>query len=156
MDATDNARNQAQAQLDSIKEMMAAYNCDYDRLTELRDVEELTDEERAELAELEAEAWDCTDQDDAEQRIQEDPLSVEIRTGWYTPGSEPEAEEFRILLCTGGPAVQIRGELNQYNEPERAWLEYQDWGTPWTEFFTMDEDNEALLEYCRRFYFGEV
>ena len=156
MDATDNARNQAQAQLDSIKEMMAAYNCDYDRLTELRDVEELTDEERAELAELEAEAGDCTDQDYAEQRIQEDPLSVEIRTGWYTPGSEPEAEEFRILLCTGGPAVQIRGELNQYNEPERAWLEYQDWGTPWTEFFTMDEDNEALLEYCRRFYFGEV
>jgi hypothetical protein len=156
MDATDNARLQAQAQLDSIKEMVAAYNCDYDRLEELRDIEELDAEEQKELAALEDAAGDCEDQDDAAQRIQDNPLSVEIRTGWYTPGSEPAAEEFRILLCTGGPAVQIRGELNQYNEPERAWLEYQDWGTPWTEFFTMGEDNEALLEYCRQFYLGGV
>ena len=154
-DATENSAKQAQAQLDSIKAMMAAYNCDYDRLEELREQEELTEDEHEELMQLEDAAGDCEDQDDAAQRIQEDPLSVEIRSGWYTPGSDPEAVEFRILLCTGGPAVRIRGELGEYNEPSCAWLEHQDWGTPWTEYFTTGEDNEALLEYCRQFFFGE-
>ncbi len=38
-------------------------------------------------------------------------------------------------------------------DPCRAWLEYQDWGTPWTQFF--DAEQDTLLTYCRQFYFGE-
>jgi hypothetical protein len=93
------------------------------------------------------------DSDQARQTIEEDALSVEVRSGWCSPGSEMKAEEFCILLCTGGPAVRIRGELNEYGEPDRAWLECQDWFTPWTQVF--DVEQETLLAYARCFYFGE-
>lgn len=103
---TDNARNQAKAQLASISEMVA----------------NLTN----------AEPEDA--QDDARQVITEDALSVQVRSDWHNPGEDSEASEFMILLCTGGPAVRIIGELSEYKEPESARLEYQDWGTPWTSY----------------------
>lgn len=167
---TDNhAEEQAAAQYSSIVRMLAALTCDYDRLTELRDereelaeaaediaaLEALTqwDEENAEeLAELEDAAGDCTDEDAARDNIQEDPLEVAVRSDWTTPGETLEASEFMILLCTGGPAVRIVGELNQ-GEPCRAWLEYQDWGTPWTQYF--GASSATLCQYASHFYFGE-
>lgn len=107
-----------------------------------------------ELADLIKDAGDCESEEDARERIQEDPLSVQVRSCWCSPGEEMKACEFEILLCTGGPAVRIRGELDQFNEPYRAWLEYQDWGTPWQRYF--DEDTGcALVEYASHFYFGE-
>lgn len=93
------------------------------------------------------------DRDDAEQRVQEDALSVEVRSGWHTPGGDyPGAADFRILITIGGPAVRIMGELED-GEPTRAWLEVQDWGTPWTQYFGASQ--ETLLAYARCFYFGE-
>lgn len=115
----------------------------------------MTEEAAEELAELEAAADGCSDLDAAEQRIHEDALSVEVRSDWHAPGGDSELTEFRILLCTGGPAVQIRGELNSYGEPCRAWLEFQDWGTPWTERVNREGDQDALIQYASRFYFGE-
>ena len=157
----DSAKEEAQAQLDSIRAMVSALEVDYDRLEELRNIRKLPIKEWSEngydaeeYEELEQSANDCESYDDAQQRIQEDPLSVQIRSGWYSPGETPQPEEFEILLCTGGPAVRIRGELGQYNEPDRAWIEYQDWFTPWKEFHA-DHDSDALLTYCRQFYFGE-
>lgn len=105
-----------------------------------------------ELAELETAAGDCTDQDDAQQRIYDDPLSVEVRSDWTTPGEELTPSEFCILLCTGGPAVRIRGELDGSGEPSRAWLEYQDWGTPWTHYVGADSD--VLVRYASNFFAG--
>ena len=163
----------------SIAEMVAALECDYDRLEELReerdgfefdpdansapdgpgyknDAEAWAGEnpdEAEELQQLEEAAGECEDQDQARQRIEEDALSVEVRSGWTTPGEDMAAEEFSILLTTGGPAVRIRGELDQHNEPSRAWLEVQDWGKPWTQYFPADQD--VLLTYCRCFCFGE-
>jgi hypothetical protein len=108
-----------------------------------------------ELTELEEAAGDCESRDDAYERIQEDPLSIEVRTGWYSPGEAPEPEEFNILLCTGGPAVRIIGELDQYKQPCRAWIEYQDWFTPWAELVSIEAyERDALLTYCQQFYFG--
>jgi hypothetical protein len=105
-------------------------------------------------------ADDCRARETAEQAIHDDALSVEVRSGWYSPGSanaDTTASDFRILLCTGGPAVQIRGELNEHAEPESAWLEYQDWFTPWTRWTPGNSDNveSILLDYARAFYFGE-
>lgn len=150
----NHAEEQAAAQYSSIVDMLAAVECDYDRLQELRDTdpEDLTDEDREELAELEAAAGDCEDEEDARQRIQEDPLSVEVRSDWASPGEELTAGEFQILLCTGGPAVRIVGELDR-GEPCRAWLEYQDWGTPWTQYFGASSD--TLCQYASHFFFGE-
>lgn len=154
---------QAKAQYASIAEMVAALEVDYNRLEELKDIfeSEMTEEERAqwiknncvEFRELQDAAGDCENQDAARDRIHEDPLSVEVRSGWYSPGSEvPPPEEFQILLCTGGPAVRIMGELDEHGQPTRAWMEYQDWFKPWTQFFGASQ--ETLLTYCREFYFG--
>ena len=175
IETKDRAEDQAAAQYSSIVDMLAAVECDYDRMQELRDeceefildrmdesgcnracaehewtIERL--DEALELAELEAAAGDCTDEEDARQRIQEDPLEVQVRSDWTNPGETLEAGEFMILLCTGGPAVRIVGELNR-GEPCRAWLEYQDWGTPWTQWFGASSD--TLCEYAANFFFGE-
>jgi hypothetical protein len=125
----DRAKDQARAQLDSIREMVTA----------LKDAEEANDEAREE----------------AEQTIQEDPLSVRVRSGWHNPGEKASNEEFEILLCTGGPAVRIIGELSEHNEPERAKIEFQDWFTSWMDYPLDSEEEEDVLTYCRSFYFGE-
>jgi len=95
------------------------------------------------------------DQEAAHQVITEDALSVEVRSDWHNPGQKGEDTDYLILLCTGGPAVRITGSLDQYGQPASAILEYQDWFTPWTEYFTKGSEREALLSYARCFYFGE-
>lgn len=148
---------------ESIAEMVAALECDYERLEELREYrqhmsgsdEPQSAEDADELAALEKAAGECDSRDDAERRIQEHPLSVEVRHGWHAPGDDDTgAEEFSILLATGGPAVRIVGELNQHCEPVSAKLQVQDWFLPWTDY-TEEVDEEVLLDYCRCFYFGE-
>jgi hypothetical protein len=151
-----------------IEEMVAALECDYDRLEELRDERDTWEpangaehrkgwavcnpDEAAELAELEAAAGECTSREEAEQRITEDPLSLEFRSGWVTNRDEMEPEEFCLLLSTGGPAVRIVGEIHQ-GQAHRPRLEVQDWFTPWTEFRGY---SQATLEtYCNCFYFGD-
>lgn len=172
----DTAKDQAQAQAESIVAMLAAINCDYSRLEELRDELESACEDESEdniflvwvtaqssnpeaifhndaseYIELKAEAGDCESEEDARERIQEDPLEVQVRSDWTSPGEELTPSEFMILLCTGGPACRIVGELDQHGEPDRAWLEYQDWGTPWTRFY--DVESSTLVEYASHFYF---
>lgn len=152
----------------SIAEMVAALQADRDRLEELRnehdshdggrdtDVEEdwktAYPEDYEELAELVAAVTldgEEVDEEAARERIQKDPLSLRI-FGERING-EWEADRFELLLATGGPAVRIMGELNAHNEPGRAWLEVQDWGKPWTQYFPADQ--ETLLAYCRCFCF---
>jgi hypothetical protein len=171
--------DQAKAQAESIAAMVAAINCDYDRLQELRDEREALadaidgictasayglEKEKAalealenwdnqnadDLLILEIEAGECADQDEARENVQNDPLSVEVRSGWTSHGDTMTAEEFRIVLCTGGPHVEIRGELDN-GTPSRAWMVYQDWGTPLTQY--SDIEGSTLLAYCQEFYF---
>jgi len=159
-ETTDRAREKAQAQLEGIiamvKRLEHCNECDGGEDCELTDEQileglelasgqEVTDEEREQYH----------DEDEARERIQEDPLSVQVRSGWHTPCEASEPMEYEILLCTGGPAVRIIGQLGRYNEPESAELQCQDWSTPWEELITTGEDNEALLTYARSFYFGE-
>lgn len=116
------------------------------------DVAQLIEDETLEPSDFE---WD---EDDARQTIQDDALEVQVRGDWHNPGDEDASKpsEFYILLCTGGPAVRIMGELNSHGEPDRAWIEHQDWGTPWTHLCGLDSDQtEALLTYCQQFFFGE-
>ena len=153
---------------DSIAEMVAALKVDRERLEELREErdnwEPETDEdgspaygfevsfeetdEGQELAELEDAAGDTESEDDARERIQDDPLSLRI-FGERTNG-EWEADRFELLLTTGGPAVRIMGEIGSHGEASRAWLEVQDWGKAWTQYFC---DSDTLLTYCNVFCF---
>lgn len=114
----------------------------------------LDEDDAEELAELIAAAGDCEDQDDAQRRVSEDALSVEVRSGWHSLGESLEVAEFCILLCTGGPAVRILGELDHNGEPCRAWIEYQDWGTPWTEYQGEARNMDDLVRYAAEFGFG--
>lgn len=147
---------------ESIAEMVAALECDYARLEELRervddsDAEALDEDEKQEYADLLAAAGECESREDAEQRIKEDPLSIEVRSGWYLPGGDESQmpEEFCILLGTGGPAVRIRGELDANCEPSHAWIETQNWFTPWTEYRGNAITRGDLLTYCCCFYFS--
>lgn len=90
----------------------------------------------------------------AQQTIQESPLEVSVRSGWHSPGEKGESAEFLILLCWGGPAVRITGDLGLHDMPESACLEFQDWGTFWTECLMTTEEEGIVLQYCRQFYFG--
>lgn len=101
-----------------------------------------------ELEDLEDAAGDCTSREDAEQRIHEDALSVEYRSGWATPGAELEPEEFKILLCTGGPHVEIQGDIDEHGEPSRPRIIYKDWGESGELF---DFDRDSVLTYCQQF-----
>lgn len=94
--------------------------------------------------------------DEARQDIYEDALSVEVRANqWQAIGPELEADEFRIVLCTGGPHVEIRGDLNDFNEPERVGVFHQDWFESFEELALTSQQEEAVLKYARCFYFGE-
>ena len=158
-EALDNhAEQQARAQLRAIREMIAAADIDWQRLEELRDMAQeekenpedgnkLDIEEREELAELEEQAGEYASQEEAEEAIYNNPLDIQYRSGWASSAEDLEPEEFSILLCTGGPAVRIVGELGNHGEPCRAWLEYQDWGTPWTMLFDGQSD---ALDYAQR------
>jgi len=165
----NHAEDQARVQCESIAEMVAALECDYDRLEELREARSdwnLSDgskgpwcegnpDDAAELADLESGAEGCESEDEARERIMEDPLEITVRSDWQAMGETLKPAEFCILLCTGGPAVRIVGDLDRGEEPSRPRVEYQDWGTPWTEYFPTPEQRDALQAYCACFYFGE-
>lgn len=131
-DSEDRAYQQARAQMDSIRELVKALN----------DAHEGRDSSIPKI-------------DAACDAITEDALQVSVRSGWVAGKEDMEPEEFMILLCTGGPAVRIIGDLN-YGAPVRPSLQYQDWFEPWKEFTDLTpEDEDALLTYCQQFYFGE-
>lgn len=91
--------------------------------------------------------------DAARQAISESPLSLEVRSGWTTPDQPLEAEEFCLLLATGGPACRIVGQLSD-DQCEFGRIEGQDWGTPWTEYRPTPTEHEALTRFCAEFYVG--
>lgn len=130
----ERAKKQAASKLAGIVEILAAMYEAYD-----------TGER------VEYDGDDCT-ADDLQERIYNQALSVEGRTGWNALGTPTEdwwVEEYSILLCTGGPAVRIYGTI-EYGQPHDATLQYQDWFTPWTDYDIDDsEERDALLAYAQ-------
>lgn len=153
----ERAESQAKAQLESVKDMMKRLEhvreCNGDNCT-LTDKElyaginlfytkKLTRKQRDEAIEQ------YHDEDAAISAINEDPLSVQVRSDWHTPGEQGEDSEYEILLCTGGPAVRIVGDLDGHGQPDSARLQYQDWFTPWVEYITNGDDHDAILAYAQ-------
>ena len=93
-------------------------------------------------------------QDQLRESVLNSALSVEFRSGWYSSlDDELVPEEFKILLTWGGPALRIIGELDNYG-PINPKLQFQDWGTPWTDLEITDSQQDALNWFCNCFYFG--
>ena len=143
-----NAKQQAQSQVQSIVEMIRAMECDFDRLEELReekrDCEDdgLAFEWSEELAELEKQAGEYADQDEARDAIYETPLSVEVRSGWHSVGEDAgEPEEFRIVLCTGGPQVELTGDIGG-----SVRVVFKDWGES-GEYYPDADERSALEQF---------
>ena len=132
------AKNQAKAQVESIVSLIQYLAWDWDGLA---------DDEIPEDSE-----YNC--RDDVYQAIQEKPLSVEVRSGWESSFHSFTVDEFRILLCWGGPSVEIRGEIGLRGEPENVKVFYTDWDSS-GEYVLSDEEREAVTEFCQQFYFGE-
>lgn len=157
---TERARHQARAQLDSIiaavKRVEHVKDCDGEDcpLSDQEIFEGLNFYYKEGMTASEEERSEYHDEDQARQAIQEDPLSVEVRSDWQSPGEELKASEYTILLCTGGPAVRLRGDLSEYGKPDTASLEYQDWFTPWEDFDLTTEEEKACVTYAKQFYFS--
>jgi hypothetical protein len=102
---------------------------------------------------------DEDEDEDARRTIEEGPLEVAVRDGWHSPGqpSQDGAEEFYILLSTGGPALRIWGTLDN-GQPAECELQMQDWFTPWVKWVPEPYDPEyrdTLRAYASCFYFGD-
>jgi hypothetical protein len=133
----ERARQRAAAQLASIEELVTCL-------------------EHAEDCDYTACGADCPhDEDEAREAIRDNALSVEVRTDWHPVGAVEAAKptHYRILLATGGPAVQLVGTLDDGNQPDSAVLQYQDWLTPWFSYLLTDAEEQTLLTYAQQFYF---
>ena len=98
---------------------------------------------------------DYEKQEEIKENILNSALSIEFRSGWTSNPNQLEIEEFKILLTWGGPALRVIGELDQYKQPENIKMQFQDWGTFWTDFEITENQQEALNWFCNCFYFGE-
>jgi len=76
-----------------------------------------------------------------------------VRSDWHTPGDTADAGEYKILLCWGGPSVQILGVLDEHRQPYSAVLQYQDWFTEWMDYPLTDAEEQMLVMYAQQFYF---
>lgn len=140
-----NAKQQAQSQVESIVEMIRAVDCDFDRLEELREEKSYCEDDglafewSEELAGLEEQAGEYADQDEAWDAIYGTPLSIEVRSGWRSVGEDAgEPEEFRIVLCTGGPHVELTGDIGG-----TVRVVFKDWGES-GEYYPGADERSAL------------
>jgi len=76
-------------------------------------------------------------------------LCVEVRSGWYAQGTEPEPEEYRITLSVGGPNLYLVGDLGRYGEPETAALLYSWYSTP-EKLPCIESEAEALVWFAQQ------
>ena len=136
----ETGRDEGRAQYESICEAMAALQCLDDGLASA-DYNGDTYTTPHELIDV----------------LRESPLGVSVRSAWTVPGNPMEAAEYHIDLSMGGPACRITGQLDTYDEPADAHIEYQNWLMPWTEY-DGEPDGEhgaqAVLDFARLFYYA--
>lgn len=153
--ATTHAEQNAQAHLDTISTLWELHDFLDNPRRDADGFAELTDEARELLSEIaDARTFDELGRDDAEavtEYARELALSVCVRSGWVLVGEPLEPEEFELLLSTGGPACRIVGDLRD-EEPCRAEIQWQDWGTRWTPL--AGQRSDALDWFAGLFYFG--
>lgn len=97
-------------------------------------------------------------EDVAREYIQESALSCEVRSGWHSVGQPSEPEQFRIVFSTGGPHLEMVGDLDGYGEAGSVELVAKDWG----ENTVVYEDSEGntldsdVLEWVANCFYWSV
>jgi hypothetical protein len=157
-EGTERAREQAEVQCASIAEMVTrlqhARSCRADDCAKHAPLR-FYPERAATADEIHGAIEEYHDEDDARAAITDDVLSVEVRTDWHVVGAVEAAKptHYKILLCWGGPAVQIVGSLDEHNQPDSSVLQYQDWFTPWIDCILTDAEEQTLIAYAQEFSF---
>lgn len=82
------------------------------------------------------------DYEEAIKAIENNPLSVEYRSGWTVPGRDMAPDEYRVVLCTGGPHVELRGDIGR-GDVRVVWRD----GGGSGEYRTTLEELDALRQY---------
>ncbi|WBC28623.1 hypothetical protein TPMD04_69 [Thiohalocapsa phage LS06-2018-MD04] len=97
-----------------------------------------------------------TDFDEIRERVTERALSVEVRLDWHAPAQPDSRREYRILLTTGAPYLQIAGRLSSWYEPETAKIQWRDWELHWSDYKPdgLTNLNTALFWFLSLFEFG--
>ena len=115
----------------------------------------------AEIAELYAQhqQTECSlEMIELENQARAECQCVQVKSCWRTidERNEPwEGEVYRLQIDLGGPAMQVTGQLDRFNEPASAVVEVQDWFKPWTDITTTTpEEDAALLWLASLFYYG--
>lgn len=90
--------------------------------------------------------------DERQEAIYDYPLEVAVRSGWYSErsGQSNDPQEYRVLLCVGGPTLWITGELGFDGTALTARLEGRDYGAP----LAFQSSDPALLEFAKALYSG--
>ena len=94
------------------------------------------------------------DNDDLQEELRGLALSQEVRSCWQTVGQELEAGMYRLVLCTGGPHVEVTGSLGLGGDPDIGTLWFSDWGTQLTQVNLTEPEQELLLWFAQSFYWG--
>jgi hypothetical protein len=147
IERTERAKAQAQAQLADIEEMVT---CLQQAEVEAQDI---GTEDQGDL-----EVWQKAKTfEEAREEILDSALSVQVRTDWHSVGADEACKptHYKILLCWGGPAVQIVGTLDDSNQPDSARLQHQNWFTAWEDYPLTQAEEETLVKYALQFHFDE-
>jgi hypothetical protein len=152
-DDNQHAKDNAAAWWETIKQLVAALDhSEWHQCSLCDNPEKCRDNAMCDLGEV------GEDEESARQRIDESALCVEVRSEWHAPGHDDTGPvEYTILLTTGGPALRIYGQLGVHGEPdEDPMLQWQDWGTPWTDWGPEDASDykDTLRTFASQFYFG--
>jgi hypothetical protein len=96
------------------------------------------------------------DNDELQDELRALALSQEVRSDWrcFVATEECDPDEWRLVLCTGGPHVEVRGEFNNYGDPETASLWAADWGQSLAEVPIPQSSADLLLWFAQTFYWG--
>tara|TARA_Y100000004_G_scaffold188172_1_gene241945 strand:+ start:836 stop:1258 length:423 start_codon:yes stop_codon:yes gene_type:complete len=130
----NHAFNNAKGHIESMVE-------DFKKVSYLESLNVTTNEEEQEIEQI-------------KESIINSALSVQFRSGWTDNYDQLQIEEFKILLSWGGPALRVIGDLDEYKQCENIKLQFQDWGTYWTDYELTEIEEKSLNWFCNCFYFG--
>ena len=89
--------------------------------------------------------------DRIDELVRQEPLEVATRSQWANFQDEFESSDFKILLCTGGPAVRIFGSC-EGGYPSDIELQHQDWFTPWETVHSLSDNQKDAMEWFCNFF----
>lgn len=176
MNDNNHAEQQAIAQVATITDLMSCMAADFSAYKEARDelaraearYQELLAEDntgdidyadnldaasedlgaaREALAEFPEGMTEFDDEDDLNEAIDTNALSVEYRSGWSNDREDLEPEEVRVVLCTGGPHVEIIADFDSRSGASSPRILYRDWGTSGE---LLDFDRSSVVAYLDR------